>query len=47
MKYSCCIELLFTEYEVVERIYKAKGQGLTVLNSGAGRTKILTALRMR
>ena len=27
MKYSCCIELLFTEYEFVERIYKAKEAG--------------------
>lgn len=27
MKYSCCIEMLFTEYEFVERIYKAREAG--------------------
>ena len=27
MKYSCCIELLFTEYEFVESIYKDKEAG--------------------
>ena len=27
MKYSCCIEMIFTEYDFIDRIYKANDAG--------------------
>lgn len=44
MKYSCCIEMLFTEYEFTERIYKAKEAGFDCVEFWVWGNKDLNAI---
>ena len=45
MKYSCCIEMLFTEFEFVERIYKAKEAGFDCVEFWCWENKDLEAIK--
>lgn len=45
MKYSCCIEMLFTEYEFTERIYKAKEAGFDCVEFWCWDNKDIAAVK--
>lgn len=45
MKYSCCIEMLFTEYEFAERIWKAKEAGFDCVEFWCWEDKDLAAIK--
>ncbi len=44
MKYSCCIEMLFTEYDFPERIRKAKEAGFDCVEFWCWENKDLDAI---
>lgn len=45
MKYSCCIEMIFTEFDFVERIYKAKEAGFDAVEFWCWENKDLAAVK--
>jgi hydroxypyruvate isomerase len=45
MKYSCCIEMLFTEYEFVERIHKASAAGFDCVEFWCWENKDIPAVK--
>lgn len=45
MKYSCCIEMLFTEYPFAQRIYKSKEAGFDCVEFWCWENKDLQAVR--
>lgn len=45
MKYSCCIEMLFTEFPFADRIYKAKEAGFDCVEFWCWENKDLAAIR--
>lgn len=45
MKFSCCIEMLFTEYDFVERIYKARDAGFDCVEFWCWEDKDITAIK--
>ena len=45
MKFSCCIEMLFTEYPFVERVYQAKKAGFDAVEFWTWEDKDLAALK--
>ena len=45
MKFSCCIEMIFTEYPFVERIYKAKEAGFDCVEFWCWQDKDLKAVK--
>lgn len=45
MKYSCCIEMLFTDYDFAERIYKAKEAGFDCVEFWCWEDKDLEAVK--
>lgn len=45
MKYSCCIEMIFTEYPFTERIYKAKEAGFDFVEFWCWENKDIPAIK--
>lgn len=45
MKYSCCIEMLFTEFDFVERIHKAKEAGFDCVEFWCWENKDIKAVK--
>ena len=45
MKYSCCIEMLFTEFDFVQRIYKAKEAGFDCVEFWCWENKDIKAVK--
>ena len=45
MKYSCCIEMIYTEYPFVERIYKAKEAGFDCVEFWCWQNKDIPAIK--
>lgn len=45
MKFSCCIEMIFTEYPFVERIYKAKEAGFDCVEFWCWQNKDIPAVK--
>ena len=45
MNYSCCIEMLFTEYPFAKRIYRAKECGFDAVEFWTWQDKDLDAVR--
>jgi len=45
MKYSCCIEMLFTEFDFAERIYKAKEAGFDCVEFWCWEDKDIPAVK--
>jgi len=45
MKYSCCIEMIFTEYDFVDRIYKAREAGFDFVEFWCWENKDIPAIK--
>lgn len=45
MKYSCCIEMIFTEFDFIERIYKAKAAGFDCVEFWCWENKNVDAIK--
>lgn len=45
MKYSCCIEMIFTEFDFIERIYKAKEAGFDCIEFWCWENKDVAAIK--
>lgn len=45
MKFSCCIEMIFTEFDFIERIYKAKEAGFDCVEFWCWKNKDLAAIK--
>jgi hydroxypyruvate isomerase len=45
LRYSCCIEMIFTEFDFVERIYKAKEAGFDCVEFWCWKNKDLEAIK--
>lgn len=45
MKFSCCIEMIFTEFDFIERIYKAKEAGFDCVEFWCWENKDLDAIK--
>lgn len=45
MKYSCCIEMIFTEFDFVERIYKAREAGFDAVEFWCWENKDINAVK--
>lgn len=45
MKFSCCIEMIFTEFDFIERIYKAKEAGFDCVEFWCWENKDIAAIK--
>ena len=45
MKFSCCIEMIFTEYDFIERIYKAKDAGFDCIEFWCWENRDIAAIK--